>query len=135
MGSAVIPGFRYADAPGAIAFLCGAFGFTRHAVYADPDDPAVIHHAELTLGGGMVMLGTGRDEAGMRTPAEAGGETASIYVVVADPDAHCAQARAAGAAVVKAPHANDGYSGRSYSARDPEGRVWQFGSYDPWASR
>jgi uncharacterized glyoxalase superfamily protein PhnB len=25
------------------------------------------------------------------------------------------------------------YGGRDYTARDPEGHVWTFGSYDPWA--
>ena len=52
---------------------------------------------------------------------------------VADPDAHCAQAKAAGAEIVRGPYANDGYPGRAYDARDPEGNVWNFGSYDPWA--
>ncbi len=25
------------------------------------------------------------------------------------------------------------YGGRGYTGRDPEGHVWAFGSYDPWA--
>ncbi|MGH6622275.1 MAG: VOC family protein, partial [Alphaproteobacteria bacterium] len=25
------------------------------------------------------------------------------------------------------------YGGRLYVCRDPEGNVWSFGSYDPWA--
>lgn len=24
------------------------------------------------------------------------------------------------------------YGGRLYSCRDPEGNLWNFGSYDPW---
>ena len=28
---------------------------------------------------------------------------------------------------------DEGYGGRDYSCRDPEGHVWNFGSYDPWA--
>ncbi len=35
MPSVITPGLRYADAVAAIAFLCEAFGFARHAVYAD----------------------------------------------------------------------------------------------------
>jgi uncharacterized glyoxalase superfamily protein PhnB len=137
--SNIIPGFRYVDAVAAIGFLCEAFGFARHAVYADDSDPAVIHHAELTLGGGMIMLGSGRPDAadqrhGRKMPSEVGGNTVSIYVVVADPDAHCAKARAAGAEIVDEPHDNDGYPGRGYAARDPGGYVWSFGSYDPWAA-
>ena len=25
------------------------------------------------------------------------------------------------------------HGGRAYSCRDPEGHVWNFGSYDPWS--
>jgi uncharacterized glyoxalase superfamily protein PhnB len=138
MSSTITPGFLYVDAPAAIGFLCEAFGFQRHAVYADDADPGLIHHAELTLGGGMIMLGSGRNGDakrlhGRKTPAEAGGNTVSLYVYVADPDAHCAKARAAGAEILTEPRDNEGYPGRGYAARDPEGYVWSFGSYDPWA--
>ena len=137
MPGPIFPGLRYADAVAAISFLCDAFGFHRHAVYADDADPAVVHHAQLTLGEGMIMLGSARREETespyrWKTPGEAGGNTASLYVFVADPDAHCAKARAAGAEIMSAPKANDGYPGRGYAARDPEGYVWSFGSYDPW---
>ena len=27
-----------------------------------------------------------------------------------------------------------GHGGRGYSCRDPEGHLWNFGSYDPWAA-
>jgi uncharacterized glyoxalase superfamily protein PhnB len=136
-GSAMIPCLRYDDAPAAIDFLCDAFGFARHAVYADPDDPAIVHHAQLALNGGMVMLGSARPgpaDAFVRwkTAREAGGVTACIYVVVPDADAHCAAARNKGAAIVRGPQDNDGYPGRGYDALDPEGNVWSFGSYDPW---
>ncbi|MFB0874179.1 MULTISPECIES: VOC family protein [unclassified Sphingobium] len=138
-GSTVIPGLRYANAPAAIDFLCDAFGFQRHAVYADDADPTIIHHAQLTLGAGMVMLGSvrdGRDESfyTWSTPQELGGATVCLYVKVDDPDAHCLRARNAGAVVVNEPHDNDGYPGRGYEALDPEGNVWSFGSYDPWAA-
>ena len=138
-GSPVIPGLRYADAPAAIDFLCEAFGFERHAVYADPADTTVIHHAQLILGDGMVMLGSVRDGEGeslytWSTPRDLGGTTTCIYVMVDDPDAHCLRARNAGAVVVNEPHDNDGYPGRGYEALDPEGNIWSFGSYDPWAA-
>ena len=66
MPATIIPGFRYVDAVGAIDFLCKAFGFERHAVYADDADPALIHHAQLTLGDGMVMLGSARSRRALR---------------------------------------------------------------------
>lgn len=134
---AIIPCFRYRDAPAAIDFLCDAFGFERHAVYADDQDPSIIHHAQLTDRGNMIMLGSARDsdyarKGRIRTAAEAGGTTVAPYVVVDDVDAHAARARAAGAGIFSEP-ADQDYGGRVYSCFDPEGNVWSFGSYDPWA--
>ncbi|MET0654682.1 MAG: glyoxalase, partial [Pseudoxanthomonas sp.] len=53
--STIIPCLRYQDAPAAIEWLCRAFGFQKHAVYADG---AVVHHAQLVFGNGMIMLGS-----------------------------------------------------------------------------
>jgi uncharacterized glyoxalase superfamily protein PhnB len=135
----LIPCLRYKNAPAAIDFLCRAFGFERHAVYADERDPAIIHHAQLTLGNSMIMLGSDqpsevRELYRWLTPEDAGGITMCITAYVEDPDAHCARAKAAGARIIKGPYDNQGYPGRAYDARDPEGNVWNFGSYDPWAS-
>ncbi|CAN7583931.1 VOC family protein [Acidovorax sp. LjRoot66] len=138
MHHAIIPCLRYRDAQAAIGFLCNAFGFERQTVYADDKDTSIVHHAQLLLRGQMVMLGSDRpggvkDLYRWKTVDEAGGITMCVYVVVDDPDAHCAQASAAGAQILTAPHDNDGYPGRGYDARDPEGNVWSFGSYDPFA--
>ena len=51
----VIPSLRYRDAPAMIDWLCKAFGFEKHAVYADGN---TVHHAQLTFGNGMIMLGS-----------------------------------------------------------------------------
>jgi uncharacterized glyoxalase superfamily protein PhnB len=59
--------------------------------------------------------------------------TTSIYVVVEDTDAHCARAKEAGAEIVMDLHDTD-YGSRDYTARDPEGNVWSFGTYQPWAT-
>lgn len=132
-GSTIIPALRYQDSAAAIEWLCRAFGFEEHAVFRD--DEGRILHAQLTLGGGMVMMGSARDDeygATQRSPAEVGGyNTQSPYVVVADVDAHHARAAAAGAEMVM-PLADQGY-GKMYTCRDPEGHLWSFGDYDPWA--
>lgn len=133
----IIPCLRYEDAPRAIAFLCDAFGFDRHAVFADPDDPAIVHHAQLVWCDRMVMVSSAIETphaalAGARTPAQAGGVTMELYLVVDDVDGHAARAVAAGATILSAPE-DKPYGGRGYAARDPEGHVWSFGSYDPWA--
>jgi uncharacterized glyoxalase superfamily protein PhnB len=130
----VIPTLRYRDAARAIEWLCDAFGFERHLVV--PGENGGIAHAQLAFGNGMIMLGSGGDghfDAYQKTPAEVGGVgTQSAYVVVEDCDAHYARAVAAGAEILLDIVDQD-YGGRGYSCRDPEGHVWSFGSYDPWA--
>lgn len=128
---------RYKDAPAAIDFLCRAFGFARHAVYGDEKDPSIVHHAELVLGRSMIMVssdrpGEVRERYGWKTALEAGCITMCVCAYVPDPDAHCARAKAAGAQIIIGPYDNPGYPGRAYDARDLEGNVWNFGSYDPW---
>ena len=134
-GQIVAFGQRYRNAAAAIEWLCAAFGFAKHAVYEGPD--GAVMHAELTLGGGMVMLGSARDDAfgtRFKTPDELGGvETRSAYLVVPDADAAYARAVAAGAQVVTELHNTD-YGSRDFTVRDPEGYTWSVGTYDPWAA-
>lgn len=54
-----------------------------------------------------------------------------VCVRVQDADAHHAQAFAEGAEIVE-PLEDKPYDGRGYSCRDPEGHVWNFGTYHPW---
>jgi uncharacterized glyoxalase superfamily protein PhnB len=136
MSRPVVPCLRYKNAPAALDFLCAAFGFERHAVYADESDPSIIHHAQLTLGDGMVMIGSAVDTefteaADMALAEELGGITASVYAVVDDVDHHAERAEAAGAEILLPPTDQD-YGGREYTARDPEGNVWSFGGFDPY---
>jgi len=131
--STIVPALRYRDAPAAIAWLCAAFGFERHAEYAD--GKGGIAHAQLRFSNGMVMLSTcSTDSWGRRIamPDDIGGrETQVPCLIVADPDGHYAHAKAAGATIVD-DIADQAYGGRGYSCRDPEGHLWWFGSYDPW---
>jgi uncharacterized glyoxalase superfamily protein PhnB len=129
----VIPALQYKDAKAAIEFLCKAFGFEKNAVYEEPDGS--VAHAQLTHGNGMVMLGSVKDSEYSKLlvrPAEAGGVTMSIYIVVDDADAHFERAKAAGALITREPVTQD-YGGRDYTCKDLEGHVWTFGTYDPMA--
>ncbi|HEY4263826.1 MAG TPA: VOC family protein [Micropepsaceae bacterium] len=126
---------RYHDANAAIEFLCDAFGFSRHLVVPGPGN--TVAHAQLSFGNGMIMLGSHPHEGEfgkwIQPPqAPAMVNTHSVYVVVADVDAHHARAQACGANIIR-PLTDQDYGGRDYSARDPEGYVWSFGTYDPWA--
>jgi len=131
-GGRIIPALRYRDATAAIDWLCLAFGFERKMVV--PGEGGGIAHAELTLGNGMIMLGDVETEYGGLVTAPAPPDyvnTQGIYVVVDDVDAHYARAKEAGAAILLDVK-TQGYGGRDYTARDPEGHVWTFGTYDPW---
>ena len=122
----------YRDAPAAITWLCETFGFTRRVVHADPS--GVVHHAQLTHGNGMIMVSSARDStpgAPLVSAAHAGMQTGSLYIVVADVDAHDDRAMAAGATLVR-PLTDEPYGGRDYVCRDPWGQMWSFGTYDPW---
>ncbi len=131
----IVPAMLYRDAPAAIDWLCEAFGFERHLVV--PGEGGTVRHAQLVLGHGMVMLGSARDEGFgllMRPPAELGGiATQSVYVIVEDADQVYQRAVAAGAEVV-VDIKDEEYGGRGFSCRDPEGHLWSFGTYDPWAA-
>jgi uncharacterized glyoxalase superfamily protein PhnB len=133
--STVIPALRYRNAPAAIDWLCKVFGFERHAVYEG--ESGTIGHAELTLGGGMIMLGSAKEDEYGRTfksPDQLDGvETRSAYIVVADADATHARAVAAGAAIVR-PLQDTPYGSREFAVRDPEGHSWTAGTYDPWGT-
>lgn len=130
----IIPCLRYLDAPAAIAFLCDAFGFTRHLVC---EEDGLVVHAELELDGSFIMLGSAQNDNPygrmMTSPqAQNGLNTQSIYMVVADVDAHCHRAMEKGCEIVSEPEDKD-YGGRDYTCRDPEGHVWSFGTYIPQA--
>ncbi|WP_299549938.1 VOC family protein [Seonamhaeicola sp.] len=132
-GSVIIPTMRYKDAPTAIEWLCTAFGFEKHLIV--PGENGTITHAQLSFDNAMIMLGSENDnEYGklLRTPKALNGfNTQAPYIVVEDVDAHYQRAIAAGAKIVLDIKDED-YGGRGYSCQDPEGYLWNFGSYNPW---
>ena len=121
------PTLSYRDALAAIEFLTSAFGFESTATYTRDEDPSIVEHAELRwpLGGG-VMLGTaGKDDSpfGQRTPGND-----SVYVVCDDPDGLLVRAQRGGAEIVRG-LVDEDYGSRGFTARDPEGNLWSFGTY------
>ncbi|HWH11546.1 MAG TPA: VOC family protein [Solirubrobacteraceae bacterium] len=126
----IFPALRYRDADAALAWLQEAFGFSEQAVHRDADGTPA--HVELRLGAGLVMFGQYRDDGWLGGSApDSLASTLSVYVVVEDPDAHHARAVAAGATIVRE-LTDESYGSREYSARDPEGNLWSFGTYDPY---
>ena len=130
----VTPCLRYLNAPAAIKWLCKAFGFKKHAVYAAKD--GTIMHAQLTYGNGMIMLSSARQDdygklVALPKDLKRAVNTHSVCVIVEDADKHYKQAKKAGAEIVWEIE-DQHYGGRSYVCRDPEGYLWCFGTYNPW---
>jgi uncharacterized glyoxalase superfamily protein PhnB len=117
----------------AISWLCEVLGFTRHQVF---EEDGVLVHAELTLGGGLVMLAStqkvGEFSNVLQQPdALNGATTQAVYVQVVDVAAVYARAAAAGAPMVIALKTR-GDEGRGFTCKDLEGHVWSVSDYNPW---
>ena len=126
---AVFPAIRYADAPKAIEWLSKTLGFEKHFVV--PGEERDIAHAQLTIGNGMIMLGSKPSNPDPTNPWDKANH--GIYVHVEDIDAHYAQAKAAGGEIVHELKDTE-YGSREYSVLDPEGNLWSFGTYQPYES-
>jgi len=123
----IFPTFRYENAPKAIEWLYKAFGYEQQFVV--PGENNTVAHAQLRLGRGMIMMGSG-GKPDPKNPWVT--ERFGTYVVVPDVETHYARAQAAGAKIER-PLADTEYGSREYSARDCEGHLWSFGTYDPYA--
>jgi uncharacterized glyoxalase superfamily protein PhnB len=122
----------YEDASAAIDWLCRAFGFEVRLKIENKEGS--IEHSELTYGEGLIMVG----QAGLshkpsfrKSPGSLGGaNTQNIMVFVDNADAHCEQARAAGAKIVSEPkttdYGEDYWTDRGYECEDVEGHHWWF---------
>jgi uncharacterized glyoxalase superfamily protein PhnB len=130
ISASIHPTFRYRDAEAIIEWLEKAFGFAVNAKYSDG---GAVSHAELSLGGAIIMLGEARDDAYGRMvggPGQPGGK--STYAAVDDVDAVYETAKAAGAKILEEPVDRD-HGGREFICADPQGNVWSFGTYRPEA--
>ena len=119
----VWPTLKANDARALIRFLVDAFGFVETAVHGDGDR---VDHAELRWPpGGGIMLGSvrGPDDPWALRPGSFG-----CYVVADDIDELYERAVKAGAEVLKEPFHTD-YGSHDFAVRDPEGNLWQFGTY------
>jgi uncharacterized glyoxalase superfamily protein PhnB len=125
----IYPALSYEDPKGAITFLNRAFGFEELMVVPG-EEAGSIRHAEMSLGGAVIMLGSSRPEMGWVTPKDLPAVAQTLYVAIDDLDAHYAQAKAAGAEITRDLNDTD-YGSREYGAKDPEGHQWSFGTYRP----
>ena len=83
-----------------------------------------VAHSELRYGEGVIMVGS-EWSADHQSPASVGGrntQTIDIHIDT-DIDAHCEQARKAGAVIIAEPESQF-YGDRTYRCKDPEGHIW-----------
>ena len=122
----IVPFMRYRDAPAAIEWLERALGFEKLALHED--EKGGVAHAVLRFGTGAIQLSSprGHETDPVEHPLGLGG----LYLVVDDPDALYARAKAAGAEITRELTDED-YGSREFSVRDPEGNSWSFGTYRP----
>jgi uncharacterized glyoxalase superfamily protein PhnB len=110
----VVPWLTYPDVDRAIAWLSGAFGFEeRLRTPAEPN--GTIHHAQLKVGAGAVVLTAGRE-------AHPG---VTLFIPVDDVDAHYECARQFGARILSVPRTCE-FGERQYSVEDLAGYRWTF---------
>jgi len=116
----------YDDAKAAIDWLTDAFGFEAQLKV---EEQGQIVHSQLTFDGGLIMVGQARltkERPFCKSPSSvAGANTQALSVFVDDVEAHCEQARRAGAVIAAEPttqdYGPDYWADRSYEAVDPEG--------------
>jgi uncharacterized glyoxalase superfamily protein PhnB len=120
------PNVLYEDAPTAVEWLEGTLGFERGEVHEDGDGNVV--HAEVRLGEAVVMVGSagvGREPFNTIKPGNY-----LVYCAIDDVDGLHDRARDAGADIAVEITDTD-YGSRDFTARDPEGNLWAFGTYRP----
>ena len=122
----VWPSIRCGDTRALIDFLVAAFGFEEQFSVPGEDGKGIIHAKNRWPGGGVVMRGDAEWGGALHLSLPLG--PVSIYVVTDQPDALHDRAVAVGATIVRGLRDED-YGSRGFSATDPEGNLWSFGTY------
>ena len=105
----------------AIDFYKKVFNATERMRMPTPDGK--VGHAEIEIGGSVIMLADECPERGAKSPPACGGTPVSIHVYVTNSDDVYAKAVAAGATQLQ-PVKNQFYGDRSGGFTDPFGHSW-----------
>ena len=125
MATTINPVVHYRDLPAGARFLVDVFGFVQHA--AHKADDGAIQYVELSLNGAPLGLGPHSEGSIFDTGP------AVVYISLDEVDSMHRRACAAGAEVLMEP-TDQPYGSRDFVAKDGEGNVWCFGTYQPSAS-
>ena len=120
----IVPQLAFDDVGAALEWLTKAFGFSERTEARFLKADGSVGHAEMAIGDVWFMLGESGGH-GTSSPRTLGGASQFLAVYVTDVEAHCAQARAAGASICA--ELEDKFWGdRVYEAEDLEGHRWMF---------
>ena len=120
MPQTVFPCITFRDAHASIDWLERALAAERVEVHED--DQGRVMHAEVRVGGGVVMCGDERAGSKATPPG-----VSIVYVVVPDADAAYERARSAGAEVTEP--IDQPYGSRDFTLTDLDGNRWALGTY------
>lgn len=122
MPTTINPVVHYRDLDAGARFLVEAFGFVQ--LRAHQADDGSIQYVELSLHGAPLGLG----------PLTKGSMfdcgPAVVYISLDEVDSMYQRAVGAGAEILMTPTDQD-YGSRDFVAKDHEGNVWCFGTYQP----
>lgn len=114
------------DAGAAILFYTTVFGAREQARMSAPDGS--IAHAELEIGGSLLMLAEAVEEIGFRDPKALGGTPVILHLYVEDVDRVYNRALHEGATAVS-PAEDQFYGDRTAQLDDPFGHRWNIATH------
>jgi PhnB protein len=123
---AVAPYLIIRGAARALEFYRDALGATERLRLDMPGGK--IGHAEIEIGGSVIMLADEFPEMDCRSPETIGGSPVTLHLYVTDADAVVARAVAQGAKVTR-PVKNQFYGDRSGMIIDPFGHTWNVATH------
>jgi PhnB protein len=122
----LIPALAVDDAAAAIDFYKRALGATERMRMPMPDGR--IGHAELEIGGSVLMLADPMEQSTAKPPKELGGTSAGVFLYVEDVDAFVQRAVDAGATLTMP--VDDMFWGDRYGKfTDPFGHDWNIATH------
>ena len=122
MATTINPVVHYRDLDAGARFLVEAFGFVQHE--AHKADDGSIQYVELSLNGAPLGLGP-TPRARCSTPARPSSTSPSTRSTA------CTNGPLAAGAEILMPPTDQDYGSRDFVAKDHEGNVWCFGTYQP----
>ena len=124
--SVVSPYLIIRGAARALEFYSQALGAKERMRLPMPNGQ--IGHAEIEIGGSVIMMGDESPEMNCRSPESFGGSPVSLHVYVEDVDAVVANAVKHGAKVTRAVE-DQFYGDRSGTIEDPFGHTWHLATH------